>query len=251
MPLNYTEKYLFMIYAAARSESAVFVLPQWHSKMVIILFWNYLALVHAVYFHPAGVDTGFQDASHVTVSLVKQFDTPEGFADNVCHMKISKNRREACSWVLNTCRWHIFRASLTLDWLVVSADAGWQLRWSQAFFGWSLFREQSLPFCWPTAKRTKVTASHRACLDFCVLCQSGDFARYITAEWKCANCKLSTCQLCIWAFSMWCKNALDWLIDCVKTRTDAKADVTYLSRCCLMYGIPSHIRKNRLAKIYN
>lgn len=197
MPLNYTEKYLFMIYAAVRSEHAGSVLPQWHSKMVIIFVLKLFGTGVCGLFSSGSSWHGLSRCfPRHGVTGTKQCDTPGGFADNVCHMKISKKiERETCIWVLNTCRWHIFRASLTLDWLVVAADAGWQLRWSHAFCGWSLFREQSLLFCWPTAKRTKVTASHRACLDFCVLCQSWDFACYITAQWKCANCKLSTCQL--------------------------------------------------------
>lgn len=75
------------------------------------------------------------------VIRTEPFDILLGFADKVCCRKISRKRigkyaAEFWTHVGDTffCR-DIFRASITVGWLVVSADACWQLRWSQAFVG--------------------------------------------------------------------------------------------------------------------
>lgn len=162
------------------------------------------------------------------------------------------------------CRWHIFcgdifRASLTVGWSVVSADASWQLRWSQAFVGGvslenshhCLLDGQHKGPKWLRATGCVWVFVYSANLCVCV-CR-------FAASYKSVNCNSGTDVgsqlLTVCGFSIWelrcIETWLKWLTSFVKTQTDVEAHVTYLSRCCLMYGIPSHIRKNRLTKIYN
>lgn len=115
--------------------------------IIVFLFKNIFGFCHVQFvFHTIQVDIGFSDTSiHQIMVLYIQnrcvTDIPLGFADKVCCMKISRNRigkyaAEFWTHVGDTffCG-DIFRASITVGWLVVSADACWQLRWSQAFVG--------------------------------------------------------------------------------------------------------------------
>lgn len=103
-------------------------------------------LICTNYFHPRRVDIGFQDASmyQITMSYIENCLTfSEALQIKFATLKIAQKKYISGKYPTEfwTCVGDtffcgdVFRASITVGWLVVSADVSWQLRWSQAFVG--------------------------------------------------------------------------------------------------------------------